>query len=62
MKHDLSPRQREILRLAAKGKTNKEIASDLSIAVATVAHHMSLILARLGAKSRTEAAVKFLCR
>lgn len=62
MKDKLSPRQREIIRLAAKGKTNKEIASDLSIRVSTVAHHMAIILARLQARSRTEAAVKFLCR
>lgn len=62
MKRELSPRQREIVRLVSKGRTNKEIASELTIKPSTVAHHMALILSRLCAKSRAEAVFKFLGR
>lgn len=53
----LSPREREILRLAAKGMHNKDIASELSISVRTVEGHLSHILTKLDVTSRTEAVV-----
>jgi len=52
---DLSPRQREILRLVAAGRTSKEIAADLGIAESTVNWHLTNAFARLGASSRAEA-------
>lgn len=53
----LTPRQREILRLLASGLENKQIARKLGIGVHTVKTHVSRVLAKLGASSRTEAVV-----
>lgn len=54
---DLSGREREVLELIAKGKSNKEIANNLRITEATVKCHVSTILARLDAADRTQAVV-----
>jgi DNA-binding NarL/FixJ family response regulator len=54
---ELSDREREVLELMAKGKSNKEIAGDLGITEATVKCHVSTILACLGAADRTQAVV-----
>jgi DNA-binding CsgD family transcriptional regulator/tetratricopeptide (TPR) repeat protein len=51
----LSPREVEILTLVAKGKSNREIASDLVISERTVARHMSNIFNKLDVASRTAA-------
>lgn len=59
---DLSVREREVLALLACGKTNKEIASELGISVATVKCHVSVILMRLQAADRTGAVVTALQR
>jgi NarL family two-component system response regulator LiaR len=53
----LTPRQREILRLIAAGLENKQIARRLGIGVHTVKTHVSRVLSKLGASSRTEAVV-----
>lgn len=53
----LTPRQREILSLLASGLENKQIARQLGIGVHTVKTHVSRVLAKLGAASRTEAVV-----
>ncbi|MEP7022820.1 MAG: AAA family ATPase [Actinomycetota bacterium] len=52
----LTVREREVLRLLAAGSSNKEIGSELFIATKTASVHVSNILAKLGAASRTEAA------
>ena len=52
----LTSREREVLRLIAAGRSNREIASVLFIAPKTASVHVSNILAKLGAASRTEAA------
>ncbi len=52
---DLTPREREVLRLMAQGKNNPEIADRLVVSRSTVKFHISSILAKLGAASRTEA-------
>jgi DNA-binding NarL/FixJ family response regulator len=52
----LSPREVEVLRLIASGKTNDQIARQLVISASTVSHHVSNILAKTGAGNRTEAA------
>jgi non-specific serine/threonine protein kinase len=52
----LSPREAEVLRLLAAGKTNPEIADALFIGRGTVRTHVSNILGKLDARTRTEAA------
>ena len=53
----LTERETEVLRLLARGKANKEIASDLFIEEKTVKAHISSILRKLGVRSRTQAAL-----
>jgi len=52
----LTSREAEVLRLVAAGHSNREIGAELFIATKTVSVHVSNILAKLGAASRTEAA------
>ena len=54
----LTRRETEILRLMAQGRTNREIAGRLIVAVGTVKIHVEYILAKLGAADRTQAAVR----
>jgi two-component system nitrate/nitrite response regulator NarL len=56
-KEKLSPREREILALLAKGVSNKEIARGLDLAESTVKIHVQGILRKLGLSSRVQAAV-----
>lgn len=51
----LSGRERDVLRLLAGGKRNREIATTLDIAEGTVKLHVSSILGKLGVVDRTEA-------
>ena len=51
----LSPRELDVLRLAACGQSNRAIGVTLAIREATVKTHMSTILAKLGASDRTHA-------
>jgi len=53
----LSEREVEVLRLLARGRANKEIARDLSIAEKTVKTHVSNILGKLNLTDRTQAAL-----
>jgi NarL family two-component system response regulator LiaR len=53
----LTEREKEILRLLARGKANKEVAQALQIGEKTVKTHVSNILAKLGVQSRTQAAL-----
>ena len=55
---ELTPREREVLRLLAEGLANKEIARELSIGEKTVKTHVSNILSKLGVLSRTQAALQ----
>lgn len=59
-KPDLTPRQLEILALIVDGKSNADIADDLSISRDTVKTHVRHILDRLATTDRTQAAVKAL--
>ena len=52
----LSPREREVLTLVAKGRSNRQIAEELYISPKTASVHVSNILSKLGVSSRDEAA------
>jgi len=52
---DLTTREREVLGLLVKGLSNDAIANHLILSRATVKHHVSQILGKLSASSRTEA-------
>jgi DNA-binding CsgD family transcriptional regulator len=54
----LTERERDVLRLVAAGRSNREIAAELFISPKTVSVHVSNILGKLGAASRGEAAAK----
>ena len=50
----LTAREDEVIKLIAEGRSSKEIAQDLTIAVKTVERHRANILAKLGMRDRTE--------
>lgn len=53
--HPFSPREHQVLSLAAQGMTNKEIAYRLGISERTIQFHMNSIFNKSGTESRTEA-------
>lgn len=53
---ELSLREQEVLKLIVKGRSNKEIGSDLGVAENTVKNHVKVILEKLGVADRTGAA------
>ncbi|MGH7660439.1 MAG: LuxR C-terminal-related transcriptional regulator [Vulcanimicrobiaceae bacterium] len=54
---DLSERETEIIRLIARGLSNKEIANSLSVSEKTVKNHISRVFSKLGITARTQAAI-----
>ena len=53
--HGLTPRELEVLRLVAAGRSNREIAATLFISVPTVKRHITTILSKLDLPSRSAA-------
>lgn len=60
--HPFSPREQQVLRLAAQGLTNREIAYRLGVSDRTVQFHMRSVFNKTGTSSRTEAAILALRR
>ena len=54
----LTVREEEVLRLLAEGLTNREIAHQLQLSLATVKVHVRHIIAKLGVSDRTQAVVR----
>ena len=54
---ELSDREKEILKLVAKGYTNREIGTQIHLSEKTIKHYMSNILQKLHVRSRVEAAL-----
>ena len=59
---EVTERELEVLRVAAKGKSNREIGRELGISVRTVQTHLTNIFAKIGVGSRTEAVIHALRR
>ncbi len=55
---DLTEREREILAMIARGRSNHEIAEELSISLKTVRNHASNIFSKLQVADRTQAAIR----
>ena len=53
---DLSPREAEVIRLVARGMSNREVGAELFISEHTVANHVRSILRKTGSANRTEVA------
>jgi DNA-binding NarL/FixJ family response regulator len=53
----LSPREQQVLRLLATGRSNAEIAGELFLGLQTVKTHVTAVLTKLGARDRTQAVV-----
>lgn len=60
LRQELSPRQRDVLRLTLRGLSNKRIAAELDIAEATVKVHLTMVYRALGVRTRVEAMLRVL--
>jgi DNA-binding NarL/FixJ family response regulator len=54
--HDLTEREREIAELAARGRSNREIAGQLFVSIRTVNNHLNHVYTKLGFSDRQQLA------
>lgn len=54
----VSPREQQVLELMADGSSNREISNKLGISIRTVELHVSKLITKIGARSRTDAVIK----
>lgn len=54
----LTPRELDVLRLVAKGMTNRAICKELNLAEVTIKKHVQSIMSKMGVKDRTQAALR----
>jgi DNA-binding CsgD family transcriptional regulator len=55
----LSPRERQVIEMAALGLSNSQVAERLSLSVHAVKFHLAAVYRKLGVANRTEAAVAY---
>lgn len=55
---ELTPRELDVLRLVAKGMTNRTICKELNLAEVTIKKHVQSIMGKMGVKDRTQAALR----
>lgn len=60
--YELTDREKDIVRLIAKGLSNKEIAGEVYLSEGTVKNHITSILSKMDLKHRTQIAIKYLKR
>jgi len=58
MHEELTPRERDVLRQLALGRSNKEIAAALTIGEETVKSHVGSVFAKLQVENRAQAVVR----
>lgn len=54
LRHRLTPRETEVVKLLAEGHSNKSVASSLGVSIHTARHHVARVLAKLEASGRAE--------
>ena len=54
---DLTKREEDILKLVGKGLSNKEVANALGLQEKTIKHYMTIIMSKIHARNRVEAAI-----
>ena len=59
IQHDLSAREREVLRLALAERSNAEIAQTLFVSESTIKYHMHNLLKKTGCKSRVDLMARY---